>query len=67
MESENLLNYIQEIGFRTLEETQKKFSEENKEIFDAMIDFLVSKNKIRKINYRSPSGTAVLLYIVSNE
>jgi hypothetical protein len=68
MESENVFNYIQEIGYRTLDEIKAKFSLEQEEILTAVLDFLISRNKIRKIKFRAPSReTKVLFYVVSNE
>ena len=67
-ESENVLKYIQEVGFRTLEEIKTNFSSKNLEILTAVIDFLISKNKIRKIKFQASSReTKVLFYVVSNE
>lgn len=67
MESENVLKYMQETGYRTLEEIQAQFSKENKEVLNALIEFLVSKNKIRKISFQAPTQIKILYYVTSKE
>lgn len=69
MESENILKYIQEIGYRTLDEIKATFSSEGKgEVLDAVITFLVERNKIRKVKFQAPSREAkILFYVISNE
>jgi hypothetical protein len=68
MESEDVLKYIQETGYRTFDETKLNFSFEQEEVLNALIEFLISKNKIKKVKFRAPSREIkVLFYIVSNE
>ena len=67
MESENILKYVQEVGYRTLDEIKATFSSEGKEeVLLAVIDFLIDKNKIRKVKFQAPGReTKVLFYVVS--
>jgi hypothetical protein len=67
LDSETLFKFIQEIGFRTQEEISEAHPKENSEIVNALTDYLISRNKIRKVKYLSPTGMAVLFYVVSNE
>lgn len=70
MESENILKYVQDVGYRTLDEIKATFSSDGSkgEVLDAVITFLVERNKIRKVKFQAPSREAkILFYVVSNE
>jgi hypothetical protein len=68
MESEYVLKHIQEIGYRTLDEVKANFPLEQVEVLNAVLDFLISRNKIRKVKFLAPSReTKILFYTVSNE
>ena len=68
MDSEKVLKYIQEVGYRTWDETKANFALEQEEVLTAVLDFLISKNKIRKVKFQVPSRESkVLFYVVSNE
>jgi hypothetical protein len=68
MESDTVLKYIQEIGYRTLDEIKINFPLEQGEITIAVLDFLISKNKIKKIKFQAPSQEQkVLFYTTTNE
>jgi hypothetical protein len=67
MDSTSVLKYIQETGFRTLEAIKENFSNENHEVLDALLTFLITKNMVRKVPYQSPSGTTFLIYVVPKD
>jgi len=54
---------IQNGGFITLKAIRQAFSEDNSEVLDMKIAFLVKKNRIRKIEYQSPDGPGTIYYI----
>jgi hypothetical protein len=67
MDSESVFKYIQEVGYRTLDEVKAQFSGENEEILNAVLEFLITKNKTRRANFESPKGKAVLFYLPLKE
>jgi hypothetical protein len=67
MDSESVLKYIQETGFRPINEIKAQFSNENQEVLESVLTFLVSKNKVRKIQFQAPAGASSLYWVVPKE
>ena len=68
MNSNDLLqNITTQDGYRCLNDIVKDFPNEKLEIINATLDFLVSKNKLRRIKYQSQDGVRILLYVPPKE
>jgi len=50
-------------GFQTLEQIKAEFENEDMEVLEAKLTFLVEKNRIRKVPYQSPTGHSFLFYM----
>jgi hypothetical protein len=49
--SDELKNYIAEIGYRTHSEIKQKFADENPEVLSLNLSYLISKNHIKQIKF----------------
>ena len=63
MEHEVMRAFIAENGYKTLTEIKAKFTEEDMEIVEMKLTFLVEKNKVRKAEFNGPEGNDFLYYI----
>ena len=63
MDHDRLLKFIQESGVKTKSEVFEKFQTENPEIVSMSIDYLASKNLIRRVKFDPHGGTSELYYI----
>ena len=59
----DVYNFIAVLGFRTESEILANFTEP-KEILMATIELLLKTNKIRRVQYLSPTGNNYLLYVI---
>jgi hypothetical protein len=67
MNSKDLLKYIQEKGYRSIEDILTNCSEENSEIVLINLDYLLSKNKIRRMKCLSYFGEQTIYYIPAGD
>jgi hypothetical protein len=56
METKDLLKFIVDNGYRTLEEIKKQYSDEDPEVLETQLSYMASKNNIRKITYQTSDG-----------
>jgi len=64
METQDLLRYIKETGFRTLEEVRKQFPGEDSEVMDTQLSYMASRNTLRRVSFQDCKGsTGELFYI----
>lgn len=62
--SDELKNYIAEVGYRTLSEIKEKFASENPEILSLTMSYLITRNQIRQIRFqKSKVENEELFYI----
>jgi len=50
-------------GYLALTKLKKAFEQEDAEILEMNLTFLIDKNRVRKANYRASSGSDTLYYI----
>lgn len=62
--SKDILKYIKEKGFRPIEDILTNVPEKNPEIIHINLNYLVSKNEIRKIKCVSPFGGEQTVYYI---
>lgn len=55
--------FIASTGLKSKTELKEYFSNQDPEILDMNLTYLVSKNRIRKSEYKSPEGTKTIYYI----
>jgi hypothetical protein len=61
--SDELKNYIAEIGYRSLPEIKEKFADENPEILSLNLFYLISKSQIKQIIFQKSKDYEKLYYI----
>lgn len=64
LNSEKIRTFIANKGYSTLSALKSEFSE-NEEILQINLNYLVEKNRIRKIKFQSPNGPEELFFILS--
>ena len=62
METKDLLKFIEEYGFRSMEEIKKNFSHEDPEVMETQLSYMASRNSIRKVSYQNGAGVVGDLY-----
>jgi len=64
MEHETIrLLVIKKGGYLTRTQLLSEFKDENEEILDMNLTFLVEKNRLRKASFQSPDGQDTLFYL----
>jgi hypothetical protein len=63
MEFNDIKTFVAQKGFRTLTEIKENFSKEDQEVLKSHLDYLTSKNSLKKVKYTDPSGVSELYCI----
>lgn len=63
LQHSEVLKFIQMTGIKTLSELKAQFAGEDQEILEMNLLFLVSKNRIRKTEYQTPTKPETIYYI----
>ena len=63
MQYSEIKKFIETTGIKTLSELKTQFAGEDEEILKMNLTFLVTKNRIRKAEYQSPSGPEIIYFI----
>jgi len=66
MDNKEIRTFIANKGYCTLNEIRSEFSD-NDEILQINLNFLLERNRIRKIKYQSPNGPGELYYILAEK
>jgi len=66
MDNKKIKTFIANKGYCTLNEIKSEFSD-NDEILQINLNFLLERNKIRKIRYQSSNGPDELYYILAEK
>lgn len=53
---ENIIDFIKETGFRTLDQIKNKFKDSDPEILETYLDYLIQKGSLNYTEYQSPAG-----------
>ena len=61
-EKEEVARYIRRVGYATEKSIKEEYSSSNQEILDAVLGYLVDKNVVRRVTYRTPDGNEEKLY-----
>jgi len=65
VDKKEVLKFIRRTGYKTQSEIRGQYTEGSYELLDASLDYLVSKNVNRKIQFQSPNGVEYLFYLIS--
>ena len=64
METRDLLKFITEKGFRTLEEIRLQYPVEDVEVMDTQLSYMASRNSLRKVLFQDGNGKVGELYYI---
>jgi len=63
MDTETLMKFIQEPGYKSLEDIRSNFPGEDPEVLDAVLTNLTSRNKLKKVPYQGSNGKGFLFCV----
>lgn len=63
MDISDIKNYIKQTGYRTLIEIKNYFSDEDQEVLESCLSYLVSKNNLKMIKYSTIESAGRIYFI----